>query len=182
MRRLLVAALILSVLGLTVQAGDKPVSEVLDQTVKNIDGKDVNLADYRGKVVLVVNVASQCGYTKQYAGLQSIYTRYKDKGFVILGFPCNQFGKQEPGTEADIKQFCSSKFSVTFPMFAKIDVNGDKTSPVYAALKSQKPGDVKWNFEKFLINKKGEVVSRYGSKTTPEGDELTAAIEAELSK
>jgi glutathione peroxidase len=182
MRRLLVAALVLSVLGLTVQAGDKPVSEVLDQTVKNIDGKDVNLADYRGKVVLVVNVASQCGYTKQYTGLQSIYTRYKDKGFVILGFPCNQFGKQEPGTEADIKQFCSSKFNVTFPMFAKVEVNGDKTSPVFAALKSQKPGDVKWNFEKFLINKKGEVVARYGSKTTPEGDELTAAIEAELSK
>ncbi|MFO0814314.1 MAG: glutathione peroxidase [Gemmatales bacterium] len=182
MRRLLVAAFLASFVGLTLQAGDKPVSDVLNQTVKNIDGKDVNLADYRGKVVLVVNVASQCGYTKQYTGLQKIYEKYKDDGFVILGFPCNQFGGQEPGTEADIKQFCSSKYSVTFPLFAKIDVNGDNTSPVYAALKGQKAGDIKWNFEKFLINKKGEVVARYGSKTTPEGSELTAAIEAELKK
>jgi len=183
MRKQLVALLALAALaGITFGAVEKTVSEVLNHTVKNIDGKEVNLADYQGKVILVVNVASKCGYTPQYKGMEAIYEKYKDKGFVVLGFPCNQFGGQEPGSEEDIQKFCSSKYNVTFPMFSKIDVNGNGTSAFYKTLKAKSPGDIKWNFEKFLINKKGEVVSRYSSKIKPEGPELTAAIEAELNK
>lgn len=183
MKKQFLALLAVLALGaITMQAGEKPLSDVLNHKVKDIDGKEVNLADYHGKVILVVNVASKCGYTPQYTGMEMIYEKYKDKGFVVLGFPCNQFGGQEPGSEADIQKFCSSKYNVTFPMFSKIDVNGKGTSPFYVSLKAQKPGDVKWNFEKFLINKKGEVIGRYTSKVKPEGPELTAAIEAELSK
>ena len=183
MRKQLIALLALSAFaGITLQAGGKIVSEVLNHTVKNIDGKEVNLADYQGKVILVVNVASKCGYTPQYKGMEAVYEKYKDKGFVVLGFPCNQFGGQEPGDEADIQKFCSSTYNVTFPMFSKIDVNGNSASPFYKTLKAKSPGDIKWNFEKFLINKRGEVVSRYSSKIKPEGPELTAAIEAELNK
>ena len=176
----LVAVVALGVL--TLQAGEKVVSEVLNHTVKTIDGKEVKLADYEGKVILVVNVASKCGLTPQYKALQAEYEKYKDQGFVILGFPCNQFGSQEPGTEEDIQKFCSSKYNVTFPMFSKIDVNGTGTSPVYVALKAKFPGDIKWNFEKFLINKKGEVVKRFAPTVKPDAKEVTAAIEAELKK
>jgi glutathione peroxidase len=153
---------------------------VYDFTVKNIDGNDLSLSVYKGKVLLIVNVASECGYTKQYAGLQELYDKYKSQGLVILGFPCNQFGGQEPGTENEIKQFCSSKFGVNFPLFAKIDVNGVNTAPLYYFLKNEAPGvlaseDIKWNFTKFLIDKNGKVVDRYASKITP--DELTSKIE-----
>lgn len=181
-KHLLCGVALLALAGLTLQAGDKPVSEVLNHTVKSIDGKDVKLSDYKGKVILVVNVASKCGLTPQYKALEAVYEKYKDKGFVILGFPCNQFGKQEPGTEAEIQEFCTSKYSVTFPLFSKINVNGDSASPVYNALKAKFPGDIKWNFEKFLISRNGEVVSRHNPRTTPDAPELIKAIEAELQK
>ncbi len=167
---------------IAIQAGEPTVSEVLNHTVKNIEGKDVKLADYQGKVILIVNVASQCGLTPQYKGLEAAYEKYKEQGFVVLGFPCNQFGKQEPGNEEEIQKFCSSKYNVTFPMFSKIDVNGENSSPLYQSLKAKFPGDIKWNFEKFLINKKGEVVKRFGPQVKPEAAEIVAAIEAELKK
>lgn len=167
---------------IAIQAGEPTVSEVLNHTVKNIEGKDVKLADYQGKVILVVNVASQCGLTPQYKGLEAAYEKYKEQGFVVLGFPCNQFGKQEPGNEEEIQKFCSSKYNVTFPMFSKIDVNGKDSSPLYQSLKAKFPGDIKWNFEKFLINKKGEVVKRFAPTMKPESPEVVAAIEAELKK
>ena len=153
--------------------------------VKDIDGKDVNLSDYKGKILLIVNVASYCGYTKQYTGLEELYKKYKDKGFEILAFPCNQFGEQEPGTNEEIKNFCSSKFDVTFKLFDKIDVNGKNQSPLYSILTDNEvtgKADVKWNFEKFLIDKNGNVISRYLSKVTPESDELISAIEKEIKK
>jgi glutathione peroxidase len=154
-------------------------------TVKDIDGKTVNLADYKDKVLLIVNVASYCGYTKQYAGLEKIYKDYKDKGFEILAFPCNQFGEQEPGTNEEIKNFCSSKFDVSFKLFDKVDVNGKNQSPLYSILTNNEvtgKSEIKWNFEKFLIDKDGNVVARYPSKVEPESKELISAIEKELKK
>ncbi len=161
---------------------DKNIKQI---TVKDIDGKSVNLSDYKGKVLLIVNVASYCGFTKQYTGLEQIYKQYKDKGFEILAFPCNQFGQQEPGTNEEIKNFCSSKFDVTFKLFDKIDVNGKDKSPLYEVLTNNEvtgKADIKWNFEKFLIDKDGNVVSRYSSKVEPASKELTSAIEKELAK
>jgi len=155
-----------------------------DIKLKDIDGKDTTLAAYKGKAVLIVNVASKCGYTKQYTGLEATYEKYKDKGFVILGFPCNQFGGQEPGTNEEIKQFCASKFSVTFPLFDKIDVNGVNRNPLYVALAGKDSpfaGDIKWNFTKFLIGKDGKILNRFDSKITPESDELTKAVEVALA-
>nr|WP_271876573.1 MULTISPECIES: glutathione peroxidase [Pirellulaceae] len=159
----------------------------LNFKAKTIEGKTVDLEDYEGKVVLVVNTASRCGLTPQYAGLQQMFTKYEDKGFVILGFPCNQFGRQEPGSDADIKEFCSSKYSVSFPMFSKIDVNGDEAAPIYKYLTSQdtKPadkGDISWNFEKFLIDREGQLVGRYAPRTKPSDADLVKAVESELSK
>ena len=154
-------------------------------TVKDIDGKSVNLADYKGKVLLIVNVASYCGFTKQYAGLEQIYKKYKDKGFEILAFPCNQFGEQEPGTNEEIKNFCSSKFDVNFKLFDKIDVNGKNKSPLYSILTDNEvtgKADIKWNFEKFLIDKDGNIVARYASKVEPTSKELISAIEKELAE
>ncbi|MGA2296253.1 MAG: glutathione peroxidase [FCB group bacterium] len=155
-------------------------NSVYDFNVKNIDGKDVSLGDYKGKVLLIVNVASHCGFTKQYKGLQDTYLKYKDRGFEILGFPCNQFGKQEPGTDEEIKQFCSENYNVTFPLFSKIDVNGDNAAPLYKYLTSEKGGflsdEIKWNFTKFLIDKNGKIVNRFASQTTPE------AIQGEIEK
>jgi len=165
--------------------GDKMDSNIKNVLVKDIDGKDVKLADYNGKVLLIVNVASYCGYTKQYSGLEKIYKEYKDKGFEILAFPCNQFGEQEPGTNEEIKNFCSSKFDVTFRLFDKIDVNGDNKSPLYNILTDNSvtgKGDIKWNFEKFLIDKNGNVVARFPSKVEPTSEELISAIEKELAK
>ena len=155
-----------------------------DIKLKDIDGKDTTLAAYKGKAVLIVNVASKCGYTKQYTGLESIYEKYKDKGFVVLGFPCNQFGGQEPGTNEEIKQFCSSQYIVTFPMFDKIDVNGANRHPLYVALAgkdSPYPGDIKWNFNKFLIGKDGKIVKRFDSGVKPETEDMANAIDAALA-
>jgi len=155
-----------------------------DITVKDIKGKDVSLDAYRGKVVLIVNVASKCGFTKQYAGLEALYAKYKDQGLVVLGFPCNQFGGQEPGTEAEIAQFCSLKFDVKFPLFSKIEVNGPGRAPLYTFLtgdESPFPGKVTWNFNKFLVGRDGQVIARYDSKVTPESDELVKAVEAALA-
>ncbi|KAI8066895.1 thioredoxin-like protein [Gongronella butleri] len=143
-----------------------------DFTVKNIKNQDWNLNELKGKVVLVVNVASKCGFTKQYAGLEELYQKYKDKDFVIVGAPCNQFAGQEPGTEEDIQNFCTLNWSVTFPLTAKLDVNGDNEAPVFKYLKESQPGilglkRVKWNFEKFLVDREGKVVKRFASTTEP---------------
>mgnify|MGYP005984867911 CR=1 FL=1 len=143
-----------------------------DFTATGIDGAERQLADYRGQVALVVNTASQCGFTPQYAGLEELYETYRDRGFVVLGFPCDQFGHQEPGTEDEIATFCESSFGVQFPMFAKVDVNGDDAHPLYDWLKGEKSGmlggAIKWNFTKFLVNREGEVVKRYAPQTKPE--------------
>ena len=154
---------------------------IYDFTVKNNKGEDVSLSEYKGKVLLIVNVASKCGYTKQYSGLQVLYEKYKDQGLVVLGFPCNQFANQEPGTDAEILSFCQVNFGVTFPLFKKIKVNGKDADPLYVYLKEQAKGvlgnAIKWNFTKFLIDRDGNVLDRYESKTTPE--ELDSII-AEL--
>ncbi len=157
----------------------------LDFRVNDIDGKNVDLEDYEGKVVLVVNTASRCGLTPQYTGLEELYGKYKDKGFVVLGFPCDQFGGQEPGSDADIKQFCSTEYNVTFPMFSKIEVNGDGATPLYKYLtaKDAKPkgaGSVSWNFEKFLIDREGNLIHRFEPRTKPSDAALVKAIEASL--
>ena len=152
--------------------------------LKDIDGKDTSLKAYEGKALLIVNVASKCGYTKQYEGLEAVWRKYKDQGLVVLGFPCNDFGSQEPGTNEEIKQFCSSKFDVTFPMFDKLHVKGAEQHPLYAALSGKDaafPGDVKWNFGKFLIGRDGKVIARYDSKVAPGSPELDKAIEAALA-
>ncbi len=154
-------------------------------TVMSIDGKPVELGSYTGKVVLVVNVASHCGFTKQYEQLQKVYEKYQERGFVVLGFPCNQFGQQEPGSEAEIKTFCEKTFSVDFPMFSKIDVNGENASPLYQYLTSDTiplsdQGPVKWNFEKFLFNRNGDLIGRYRSAVEPDDAELIKAIETAL--
>jgi len=157
---------------------------IYDLKLKDIDGKDVALADYKGKAVLIVNVASKCGYTKQYAALETTYQKYKDQGLVVLGFPCNQFGGQEPGTNEEIKEFCSTQFNVTFPLFDKLDVNGKNRAPLYTLLAGKDspfPGDIKWNFNKFLIGKDGKILQRFDSKVTPDSTEMTSAIESALA-
>jgi glutathione peroxidase len=153
-------------------------------TLNSIDGKPAPLAEYKGKVVLIVNVASQCGYTPQYSALESIYEKYKDQGFVILGFPANNFGAQEPGTNEEIKTFCTRKYSVTFPMYAKISVKGADQAPLYAYLTKETgsglTGGIKWNFTKFLVDRDGKVVQRFEPAVTPDSKEMTAAIEKAL--
>ena len=157
----------------------------LDFKMKDIDGKDVNLADYKGKVVMLINVASKCGFTKQYTGLEKLYEKYKDQGFVIIGFPANNFGGQEPGSNEEIKQFCTGKYNVTFPMMSKISVKGDDKAPLYKFL-TESPtagdfaGDIGWNFTKFLVDRNGQVFARFASKTTPEDPQLTGAVEKAL--
>jgi glutathione peroxidase len=146
--------------------------------LKTIDGKDATLKDYANKVLLIVNVASECGYTGQYAGLQALHEKYASKGFTVLGFPCNDFGGQEPGSEAQIKQFCTTRYQVSFPMFAKVSITGGSRHPLYAAL--TKDGEVQWNFEKFLISKEGELITRFGSDAEPEGGNLEEAIKKAL--
>ena len=140
---------------------EPPADDIYQFKVLDGNGDSVSLADYRGQVLLVVNTATQCGYTPQYSDLQRIYDNYKDRGFIILDFPCNQFGGQAPGTYDDIHNFCTSRYGITFPQFAKIDVNGANASPLYVWLKSKRPGDIQWNFTKFLINRKGEVKRRF---------------------
>ncbi len=152
--------------------------------LKDIDGQPASLNAYKGKVMLIVNVASKCGYTPQYAGLEATYKKYKDKGLVILGFPCNQFGGQEPGTDEEIKQFCSRKYQVGFPLFDKIEVNGNNRHALYAALAgddSPFPGNIKWNFTKFLVGREGKILSRFDSKVKPESPEVVQAIETALA-
>jgi glutathione peroxidase len=154
-------------------------SSIHEFTMNSIDGKPAPLAAYKGKVVLVVNVASRCGYTPQYTGLQALYEKYKDKGLVIVGFPANNFGEQEPGTDAEIKTFCSSKYSVTFPMYSKISVAGNDEAPLYRYLTKEK-GEVKWNFTKFLAGKDGKVIQKFDSAVKPDAPELLKAIESAL--
>jgi glutathione peroxidase len=171
--------------GLSVATADegKKVS-ALGFKMKAIDGKEIDLSEYKGKVVLFVNVASRCGYTPQYSGLEKLYEKYKDQGLVVVGVPANEFGKQEPGTDAEIATFCKTKYDVTFPMLSKVVVKGKGITPLYQYLTTNaKPtGDVKWNFEKFLIAKDGSIAGRFLSGVAPESQELTKAIEAELKK
>ncbi len=155
-----------------------------DIPLKDIDGQNTTLKPYAGKVLLVVNVASHCGYTPQYTALQAAYQKYQAQGLVVCGFPCNQFGRQEPGTDAEIKEFCTAKFSVTFPMFDKLEVNGDHRHPLYVLLAGKDspfPGNIKWNFTKFLIGRDGKIAARFDSKVKPEAAEMTQAIEAALA-
>lgn len=163
-----------------------PTTSLNDFTITTIDGKQRSLAEYSGKVVLIVNVASFCGYTKQYATLEQLYQQYKDQGLVILGIPSNDFGAQEPGTNEEIATFCSTKYNVTFPMFAKLAVKGSGMAPLYAWLTSgggdaQLAGEVGWNFEKFLIGRNGQIIARFESEVEPRSSEITSAIEKSLS-
>ncbi len=156
-----------------------------DFTHKTIDGQDKALGDYRGKVLLVVNVASRCGLTPQYTALEELYRGMKGRGFEVLGFPCNQFGAQEPGTEDEIKAFCSTQYDVSFPLFSKLEVNGGGRHPLYAWLTAEPtapdgPGDIKWNFAKFLIGRDGKVAARFGPTTAPTAPQVVDAIEAAL--
>jgi glutathione peroxidase len=157
---------------------------IYDIAVKDIDGKDTTLGAYKGKVILIVNVASKCGFTPQYKNLEAVYEKYKGQGFVILGFPCNQFGGQEPGTDEEIKQFCTSKYFITFPLFDKIEVNGPNRHPLYVALAGENspfPGNITWNFNKFLISRDGKILKRFDSKIKPDAPEATEAIETAIA-
>ena len=179
MKKLTLLCSIITMTALAVSA-----QSLYDIKLKDIDGKDTTLAAYKGKAVLIVNVASKCGYTKQYSGLEATYQKYKDQGLVILGFPCNQFGGQEPGTNEEIKEFCSSRFNVTFPLFDKIEVNGANRHPLYVALAGKNspfPGDIKWNFNKFLIGKDGKILKRFDSGVKPDAEELIQAVESALA-
>ena len=157
---------------------------VLQFSMKLNDGKEKNLADYKGKVLLIVNTASECGFTPQYKGLEELYKKYKDKGFAILAFPANNFGAQEPGTDAQIKEFCTLKYKVTFPLFAKTSVKGADINPLYKFLTTQAgfDGDISWNFNKFLVDRSGKVVARYDSKVTPESETLVKEVETLLAQ
>jgi len=155
-----------------------------DVPLKDIDGKEASLKPYDGKVILIVNVASKCGNTPQYSALEALYKKYKDQGLVVVGFPCNQFGKQEPGTSEEIKQFCSAKYNVTFPLFEKIDVNGANRHPLYVLLAGETspfPGDIKWNFAKFLVSRDGKIVGRFDPKLKPDAPEFVQAVEVALT-
>lgn len=168
-------------LGLVMTAAAAP--NLYDIKVKDIDGKDTTLGAYKGKVVLVVNVASKCGYTPQYMPLEALYQRFKNIGFVVLGFPCNDFGGQEPGTNKDIKEFCSNDYGVTFPLFDKVHAKGDQQHPLYAALTGKEspfPGPVKWNFTKFLVGRDGRIVQRYESGVAPDDPNLVKAVQEAL--
>lgn len=180
-----VGVALMSTMGVDRVEGADDVQGIHTFTLKDIDGQDVALSAYQGQVLLVVNVASKCGFTRQYAGLEKLYQTYKDQGFAILGFPANNFLGQEPGTEAEIKTFCSLNYGVSFPMFSKISVKGKTIHPLYAFLTSKKEhpehgGAITWNFNKFLIGKDGRVIGRFGSRTEPEDPELAAAIEMAL--
>lgn len=195
MKSFAVAALLLCGLAAVMTADDKKetaqkeaaVPAALNFTVQNLEGQEVALSKYQGKVVVVVNVASQCGATPQYAALQDLQKIYKDEGLVVLGFPCNQFGQQEPGSATEIKEFCTSKYQVTFDLFSKIDVNGEKADPFYkfltgAETNPQFAGKIGWNFEKFLIGRDGKVVARFKTGVEPDSEEVVAAIKKALEK
>jgi glutathione peroxidase len=168
-----------------VVASEKDAGSIYDFTMKTIDGKDTPLSNFKGKVVLIVNVASECGFTPQYKGLEALYRKYKDQGFTILGFPANNFGQQEPGTDAEIKTFCTTTYDVTFDLFSKISVKGNDQHPLYRFLTSAKTdpkfsGDVKWNFQKYLIDRNGNIVGKFASSVEPLSNELTSALEQTL--
>jgi glutathione peroxidase len=167
---------------LAFSAGVFGASNAYDFTMDSIDGKTTPLAAFKGKVTLIVNVASQCGYTPQYSALEAVYEKYKDKGFVIAGFPANNFGSQEPGTNEEIQQFCNRKYSVTFPMFSKISVSGADKAPLYRFLTSATGTEIQWNFTKFLVDKNGKVIQRFESAVEPDAPEVISAIEAALKK
>jgi glutathione peroxidase len=180
MNILLPIAALLVLQAVSVQAA----GSVYDIPLKDIDGKAASLKPYEKKVMLIVNVASKCGYTPQYAGLEALYQKYTSQGLVVLGFPCNQFGGQEPGTDAEIKQFCSSTYQVTFPLFDKINVNGKDRNALYETLAGKDspfPGNIGWNFTKFLVGRDGKIIGRFESKITPDSAELTKAIETALA-
>lgn len=183
----LCAALVLTA-AMQASAADKKEKSALDFTMKNIDGKEVNLAEkYKGKVVLVVNVASKCGLTPQYEQLQALHKKYGKKGLAIIGFPCNQFGKQEPGTEKEIQSFCLENYGVEFDLYSKIDVNGKNATPLYKYLTAQKTkpagsGKISWNFEKFVIGKDGNIKARFSPRTKPDAKAVVSLIETELDK
>ena len=165
---------------LPLHAADSPYNIPL----KDIDGKDTTLKPYAGKVLLIVNVASRCGFTRQYSALEALYKKYQAQGLALCGFPCNQFGAQEPGTAAEIKQFCTATYGVTFPMFDKIAVNGDQRHPLYTWLAgpdSPFPGDIRWNFTKFLVGRDGKILNRFDTKVKPDSEEVIKAIEAALA-
>jgi glutathione peroxidase len=175
------------VLGLVIiMAGSALAANLYDFTLPSIDGKPMPLTKFKGKVVLVVNVASRCGYTPQYTALEALYEKYKDQGFVIVGFPANNFGAQEPGTNKEIKTFCSRKYNVTFPMYSKVSVKGDHQTPLYQYLTKQTDpsiaGDIKWNFTKFLVDRSGNVVQRFESAVTPDSKEVVSAVEKQLNQ
>jgi len=175
---LLAAVLILQVISV------RAAESIYNIPLKDIDGKDTSLKPYQGKVLLIVNVASKCGFTPQYTALEAIYQKYQSQGLVVCGFPCNQFGGQEPGTDAEIKQFCSTKYSVTFPMFDKLEVNGANRHPLYVALAgadSPFPGNIKWNFTKFVVGRDGKILNRFDSSVKPDSEEVTKAIQAALA-
>lgn len=186
MRKALAIGAALVALGAGARApGEEAMKSIYDFTLRDIDGRETSLAEYRGKVLLMVNVASKCGFTRQYAGLEKLYRTYQDRGFVVLGFPANDFLGQEPGTETEIKSFCSLTYGVTFPLFAKISVKGKTIHPLYAFLTSKDlhpefGGAISWNFNKFLIGRAGQIVARYGSRTEPGDPALAAAIERAL--
>jgi glutathione peroxidase len=183
----LAALVLFSPLSVVSAADDaKKATSVLDFHAKDIDGKDVDLAKYKGDVFLIVNTASQCGLTPQYKELEEMYEKYKDKGFQILAFPANEFGKQEPGTNEEIKKFCSTKYKVSFPLFSKIVVKGKGIDPLYDYLTSKKSnpkyaGDIPWNFTKFLVNRKGEVIARFEPRTKPSSKDVESAVEKALA-
>lgn len=179
--------LYLALIGFALMLGVQAAESPLDFTMANIEGEEIDLSQYKGKVVLIVNVASKCGLTKQYTALQELYDTYGDQGLVILGFPANNFGGQEPGTDAEIKLFCQQKYDVSFDMFSKISVKGDDQHPLFAYLTSEETnprfaGPIKWNFNKFLIDRQGNVVNRFEPATKPDAPKVLAAIQAELAK
>ncbi len=185
-RRLLMVVAPVLLVGLVAIAAEEKKS-VLDFKVKDIDGKEVDLAKYKGEVLMIVNTASKCGLTPQYEGLEDAYEKYKDKGFKVLAFPANEFGGQEPGSNADIKTFCTTKYNVTFPVFSKVVVKGDGITPLFQYLteKDTNPkfaGPIQWNFNKFLVNRKGEVIARFEPKVKPDDPKVVEAIEKALAE
>ncbi|MBA61689.1 MAG: glutathione peroxidase [Planctomycetaceae bacterium] len=180
-----VFAMMVMTTAMVASAADAPAA--LNFKAKNIDGKEVDLSKYKGRVVLVVNLASRCGLTPQYLQLQGLHAKYNAKGLSVVGFPCNQFGKQEPGSEAEIKEFCTSTYKVEFDLFSKVDVNGDAAHPFYKHITSLKTkpkgaGNVSWNFEKFLLDREGNVIARFEPRTKPDAPEVVKLIEAHLAK
>jgi len=184
-RHLVFAMSLIGAIMNTTLASEKPVRGILNFTMKIIDGTEVPLSKYKGKVLLVVNVASECGYTPQYKGLEMVFRKYKERGFAILGFPANNFGEQEPGSDPEIKSFCQSNYGVTFDMFSKISVKGADQHPLYRFITSTETnprfgGEVRWNFQKYLVDRSGVIIGKFSSSVTPESHELIRAIEDAL--